>query len=490
MQDLEQQLFSSGLPVAALMEKVGLAMAARLLKHPLWFKHGVLVLVGPGHNGGDGLVVARELHLAGVPVRVWCPIEARRELTAQHLRHLEWLGIERSLAPPEPSEPVLWIDALFGLGQTRPLSAELADLFRRRQSDCPDRLVSLDVPSGLCCDSGEPIGGQAACATLTLCVGLIKRGLCLDVARSWVGQLERIDLGLPQWLLRKLGDAVPRRLPLKDVASLVCPQPAATAMKYQRGRCLVVAGSDRYPGAAHLALRGVLASGCGSVQAHVPDGMRQGLWQVLPEVMAVDQHVDLDRLDAVLFGPGLGADPEIWSRWVDRLRCFPGLLLLDADGLNLLASSSEGWSWLRHRAGPTWLTPHAAEFSRLFPDLSATDQMRAAIEASRCSGCFILLKGAHSVAADPAGMAVLLVDTCPDAARTGFGDLLAGFATGWAARSLAAKAPVALETFVAAAALHARSAALARAGDASTVADCLKTLTHTCQKRRTNKTEV
>ena len=110
-----------------------------------------------------------------------------------------------------------------------------------------------------------------------------------------------------------------------------------------------------------------------------------------------------------------------------------GLLVLDADGLNGLAASPQGWRWLLKRRGPTWLTPHAAEFSRLFPDCDAGDALEKAIAAARCSRCCILLKGAHSVLADPSGAAVVLTSTRPHVARTGLGDLLAGLATGWGA---------------------------------------------------------
>ena len=492
MRAVEERLFNSGLPVAALMEKVGLAMAALLQQQPSLLRDGVVVLVGPGHNGGDGLVVARELHLADVPVRIWCPFEVRCELPMQHLRHLRWLGIEPSPAPPDPAESSLWIDALFGLGQTRPLPEAIASLFHRRQLECPDHLVSLDVPSGLCSDRGEPLGGQAARASLTLTVGLIKRGLCLDPARAWVGRLERIDLGLPVPLLPELASLRPRRLPLTEIDTVVCPRPPLTGMKYQRGRCLVVAGSDRYPGAAHLALLGSLASGCGSVQALLPDCVRRDLWQVLPEVVAFEEAIDkipmemdqpcLRRLDSLLFGPGLGEDPLIWNHWADRLRQFAGLLVLDADGLNALASSAEGWRWLLRREGPTWLTPHQAEFRRLFPEIEIVDSLQAAIAAAGCSGCFVLLKGAHSAIADPDGLAVLLDGTSPEAARTGLGDVLAGFAAGWSAVSVAAGASLTLETFAAAALLHAFSASQAESSEASEIADCLKRFIRTYQK--------
>ena len=485
MDAAEQRLFDSGMPIAALMEKVGLAMAAWLLARRDLLHRGVVVLVGPGHNGGDGLVVARELNLAGIEVSLWCPLPIRKPLTAEHLRHGEWLGLRRLAEEPDPGGAALWVDAVFGLGQSRSLPESLADLFRRRQQLRPGALISLDVPSGLCSDHGTVLGEQAACAAVTLSVGWLKRGLCLDPARPWVGALVRIDLGLPPALVGNAAAVLPRRLPVGEACTAPLPALPPTAMKYERGRCLVVAGSDQYPGAAHLALRGAMASGCGCVQAVVPPCLQSSLWQVLPEVMQLEEGVIPDRLDAVLVGPGLGNPSRWWNQWSEQLCTVAGLLVLDADGINALASSPEGWRWLLQRQGPTWLTPHAAEFARLFPDCGAADALEKAIAAARCSRCCILLKGAHSVLADPSGMAVVLTGTPPRVARTGLGDLLAGFATGWGAQAVAAQQQPGLESFTAAAALHGLAAARARSSDASTVADCLKINTARCQKKQT-----
>ena len=111
---------------------------------------------------------------------------------------------------------------------------------------------------------------------------------------------------------------------------------------------LVVEGSDRYPGAAHLALRGAMASGCGCVQAVVPPRLQSSLWQVLPEVMQLEDGVIPDRLDAVLVGPGLGELTHWWSQWSEQMLSVAGLLVLDADGLNGLAASPQGWLSLIH----------------------------------------------------------------------------------------------------------------------------------------------
>jgi NAD(P)H-hydrate epimerase len=151
--------------------------------------------VGPGHNGGDGLVVARELHLAGIAVRIWSPFERHKPLTAAHLRHARWLGIPLLEAPPDPGDPALWVDALFGIGQQRPAGPLIEALLEDRQGRRPAALVAIDVPTGLDADGGVLLGGVAATAATTYSIGLIKRGLVQDTALRWVGQLERIDYG-------------------------------------------------------------------------------------------------------------------------------------------------------------------------------------------------------------------------------------------------------------------------------------------------------
>ena len=474
MLTLEQQWLASGLPVAALMESVGQGMAEWCLQRPERLQHGVLVLVGPGHNGGDGLVLGRKLREAGVAVRVWAPLPLRQSLTQEHWRHLLWLGVSPLTAPPAPGDPALWIDALFGLGQKRPLPSDLADLLQRRHRQAPGRLISLDVPAGLHSDSGCPVEGVAARASDTLCVGLIKRGLVQDSALDFVGGLHRIDPGVPERLCAALPAPVMRRLMPSDLTTLPRPEQSQTAMKYQRGRLLLVAGSDRYRGAALLALQGAMASGIGSVEACVPAAVAEQLWQLAPEVVldgslrsdaagALDWGAamgarDWSRLDALLIGPGWGRIEAPWDPWAEPLLDLKGLLVIDADGLNQLARSSEGWRWLLKRSGPTWITPHGGEFARLFPDCHGDTLPEQAAAAAARSGAVVLLKGAHSVVAAPSGEVWQLTDTDPAVARTGFGDLLAGHAAGWGARCLAADGSVHADDLAASALMHAQSA--------------------------------
>ncbi|MCP9928655.1 NAD(P)H-hydrate dehydratase [Cyanobium sp. CH-040] len=464
MAALEEHLFASGLPVEALMEKAALALSRQLLADHggLLERQGAVVLAGPGHNGGDGLVVARELHLAGVAVAIWSPFERHKPLTASHLRHAAWLGIPRLEAAPDPAAACLWIDGLLGISQRRPPEPALQELFRLRELQRPGRLVAIDVPTGLCADSGRCLGGTAARASHTYTLGLLKAGLVQDGALEWVGELRRLDLGLPPALLTALPADQPLGLGSDDLAAAPWPRLPAAAAKYGRGRLLVVAGSERYRGAANLALAGASAAGCGSLRAALPSALADGLWSVHPHVvvsrrLACDarghlalgqlEAADLERLDALLVGPGLGAAPldgadggldeDAESAAWQRLQRFEGLLVLDADGLNRLAGQGAG-PWLRQRRGPTWLTPHRGEFDRLFPDLRGTEALAAAAAAARETGAAVLLKGARSVVAGPGGGCRQVLKAAPAAARAGLGDVLAGYAAALGAMALAA----------------------------------------------------
>jgi len=483
MAALEEQLLASGLPVEALMEKAALALTAALRRD--WgdqlARAGAVVLVGPGHNGGDGLVIARELHLAGLAVVIWSPFERHRPLTAAHLSHARWLGIEVLQLPPDPAGPALWIDALFGIGQTRPLPEPLAVLLRQRQTLHPGSLVAIDVPTGLDDTSGQPLGPATAIAANTYSIGLIKRGLVQDAALAAVGRLQRIDLGLPPPLLQELDATTPLGLAERDSAAAdgLWPPLDPAAHKYARGRLLVIAGSETYRGAAQLALLGADAGGPGSLRAALAAPMANSLWQLLPHVVVQRRlccdaagalllgelcNGDLARLDAVLLGPGIGnlgnapgatdadgraAQDSEGPAWA-RLQTFDGLLVLDADGLNRTTAG-----WLRERRGPTWITPHPGEFARLWPQWVDLPPLEAAHRAAADSGAVVLLKGARSVIAAPDGRRWQLLAAAAASARAGLGDVLAGYVAARGAMALASGQRCDAAWLAAAAAQHA-----------------------------------
>ena len=469
MAALEEQLFASGLPVEALMEKAALAVSRLLLEQhgERLARHGALVLVGPGHNGGDGLVIARELHLAGISTAIWSPFEHHKPLSAAHLRHALWLGIPRLEASPDPGSAALWIDALLGSGQRRAPGEAIEALLRQRQRQRPGALVAIDVPTGLCADSGQATGSYTAQAISTYAIGLLKTGLVQDAALEAVGALHWVDLGLPPSLLQELPVSAPLALAERDLAARPKPKFNPAASKYQRGRLLVVAGSDTYRGAASLALAGASSSGCGSLRAALPEALASSIWQQHPQVvLSLDPPAELDpqRLDALLVGPGLGEancwpNPPSWN----ELLSWQGLLVLDADGLNRLAGPvSQGLGlqasqWLQQRQGPTWITPHPGEFAHLFPELAGSPALEAAGQAASSSGACVLLKGARSIVAAPDGRRWQLLEASPGSARTGLGDVLAGYAAGIGAMALAASGNADAAWLAAAALAHAQA---------------------------------
>jgi ADP-dependent NAD(P)H-hydrate dehydratase / NAD(P)H-hydrate epimerase len=438
MRAIEARLFEAGLPVAALMEKVAGLLTQRIRAlYPL-ATHGYLgILAGPGHNGGDALVVARELHLQGYRVTICCPFEQTKELTASHRRYAQSLGI-----PCQPDVAGLAdcdaiVDGLFGFGLERDLVGpigNLIDQINRWQRP----IVSIDLPSGLHTDSGQ-VMGTALRATHTLCLGLWKQGLLQDHALDWIGQADLIDFDLPLADIQAVlgpDPVVQRVTPALALATLPLTRPLSVH-KYQLGHLLLVAGSRRYLGAALLAGLGARASGMGMLSIAVPETLKLSLALQLPEALIIGcpetadgaiaqlpTDLDLTRFQAIACGPGLTTSAPALVRQVLASDC---PLVLDADGLNILAQ--DGVETLGQRAAPTLLTPHLGEFRRLFPLITTNCRISAVRLAAQQSGALVLLKGAR-VAMAHQGQVRLNPTSTPALARGGSGDVLTGLMGG------------------------------------------------------------
>ena len=474
MQNIEKKMFSMGMPVEALMEKVGIGISSWILDSQGLIENGAIVLVGPGHNGGDGLVVARELYIAGVDVSIWCPFPLKKELTQKHFDYALHIGINNLEHKPDSNTDLLWIEALFGLGQSRIISDEILNLLNSKKKFSPDKLISIDVPAGLNSDNGNLISNTSCIASSTLSLGLFKSGLIQDSAIDCVGDLEIVDIGIPENILADLPETQPLRISFSDLTTFVWPKPPQSKSKYQRGRVLLVVGSEKYRGAASLALNGALASGAGSISALLPSSVASDLWSTHPEVLLLGDldtfqngasdfskvlhEIDLNRFDSILLGPGLGITEEKDCFGADLLN-FKGILILDADAINRLSKTSKGWKWLNDRRGPTWLTPHIDEFKRLFPFVDCSYPMKAGIEAAKICGSSVLLKCAHSVIADPMGKTWQIGQVDSSVARTGLGDVLAGFVAGMGAISLASSGKLDTNLLAASALIHAYAGA-------------------------------
>ena len=441
---LEKEMFSDGMPQEALMEKAGIQISRWLLKRKPLLMHGITVFIGPGHNGGDGAVIARELFLKGFIVKVWCPFPIKKTLTNNHLNYLTSIGVTKLVDPPDANGKELWIDAVFGNNQSRKADNKLIKLFNQKFHNKYGKVVSIDIPTGLCPDKGEPFLDDAVKADHTLAIGLHKIGLTQDSALPFIGELHHIDIGVPICNLIKVEKKV-FKVTYKDLKNIDLPSLPKNSNKYKRGRTLIIAGSEKYPGAAYLALKGAISSGAGYISAVLPELVAESIWQVAPEIVLKEtmqsnqngnaslfsalKNIDLSAFDSVAVGPGIGIDIDDWQKSKDYLISFQGLLILDADALNRISGSKLGSRFFSERKFKTWITPHRKEFLRLFPNTKCDTNVGLALKAAKEFNISVLLKGANSIIADDKKVWQLF-GTDPQTARAGLGDLLSGFVAG------------------------------------------------------------
>jgi hydroxyethylthiazole kinase-like uncharacterized protein yjeF len=453
MRDIEERIFEAGMPVAALMEKVAGLITRRIQAlYPASQPRRVGVLVGPGHNGADALVVARELHLAGDEVLIYRPIAKLKELTAHHADYAASLGIPSY----EQIYPLylcdLIIDGLFGFGQTRAIAGEIAEAITQL-NQWSQPVISIDLPSGLHTDTGEVLG-TAVRATHTLCLGLWKLAFLQDQALEYVGEAQLIDFGIPlQDIGAILGEpAAMQRMTAKAVKEFLPLPRKALTHKYKQGHLLLICGSRKYAGGAILAGLGGRGSGVGMLSIAVPESLKPLLVSHLPEALIIGcpetpegaiadlPEIDLSKYNAIACGPGLTTKAKSVVQAVLDTLC---PLILDADALNILAELRTIPTLLRRQA-ETILTPHEGEFKRLFPDSAALlpDRVSAVRKASGLSKAVVLLKGARTAIADPKGAVWLIPDSTPALARGGSGDVLTGLLGGLVAQQAVGEQPM------------------------------------------------
>ncbi|MBD2327526.1 NAD(P)H-hydrate dehydratase [Alkalinema sp. FACHB-956] len=455
MQAIEARVFAAEMPIAALMEKVAGLIAQRVMElYPHTQSSRVGVLVGSGHNGGDALVVAREMYLQGYQVVLCCPFTSLKELTQAHLNYAQSLGIPCYNHWAEVPACDLWIDGLFGFGLSRSISGASAEIVTQiNQQTCP--VVSIDLPSGIHTDTGAVLG-TAIQATHTLCLGLWKLGLLHDRALPYVGQAELIDFGLPIPDIQAVLGADPsiqRITATSALAGLTLHRPV-TVHKYKLGHVLLVVGSQRYPGAAILAGLAAQASGVGMLSIAVPASLRSLLVSRIPDALVIacpetdsgaiadlPSDINLEKYQAIAAGCGLTTDAHAV---VEQLLACDRPVVLDADGLNCLADRAT--ALLSQRQAPTILTPHTGEFERLWPGLlqQSISTTAAVQQAAQTCQTTVLLKGARVTIANPQGQVRINPASTPALARGGSGDVLTGLMGSlWAqAIGLAHQAPL------------------------------------------------
>jgi ADP-dependent NAD(P)H-hydrate dehydratase / NAD(P)H-hydrate epimerase len=437
MKAIESQIFTAGMPVAALMEKVGGLISKRFQQlFPLTSYPKVGVLFGGGHNGGDALVVARELHWRGYEVILYSSSDQFKDLTTQQYQYVSSLGLKRVFNVAELANCAVLVDGIFGFGLDRLLNEELIAIVTEiNKLQLP--VVSIDLPSGIHADSGEVLGA-AIQATYTFCLGLWKWAFAQDQAIPYLGQTELLNIDIPVANIQAvIGIPSSVQMMTKEVARQYLPQqrPLLTH-KYQQGHLLLIVGSGQYAGAAILAGLGARASGVGMLSIAVPNSLKALVLQQLPEAIiigcpetpqgAIAHLPDLDwsRYTAIACGCGLTTEPVEVVKFL-LPKELP--LLLDADALNILAHVPVA-EW-HHRIAATIITPHGGEWRRLFPDTDNINRLAVTIGKASQTKSIILHKGARTIISD--GMQSWVINNgTPAMARGGSGDVLTGFIGG------------------------------------------------------------
>ena len=419
-----------GVAGVRLMEAAGWAVALELRRR--FRPCRVVVLCGPGNNGGDGYVVARHLHRWGYPTRVGALGDVGALKGDARAMAERWRGGVSVLAPDSLDGADVVVDALFGAGLQRPLSGVAAQVIgeigRRRLP-----VIAVDVPSGVHGGSGEVLGiAPDALATVTFFRR--KTGHLLMPGRIKCGEVVVADIGIPAAVLDSLGPLVHHNLPERWRHRF--PRPRPDGHKYARGHVLAV-GGDTMTGAARLAARAARRVGAGLVTIVAPE-------VALPVYRGGDSGAIVRSLDdfaallgdprhnAVLIGPGAGGGEETRCRVRDALAAGKATVL-DADALTAFADTPR--RLFADISSSTLLTPHDGEFHRLFGAVAGSRLERARDGAAR-SGAVVLLKGADTVIAHPDGRAVINANAPPWLATAGAGDVLAGLAVGLMAQGM------------------------------------------------------
>jgi NAD(P)H-hydrate epimerase len=431
MDEAERLTLAAGTPATLLMEHAGQSVAREIMQR--WSARPVIVLCGPGNNGGDGFATARHLSTAGWPVRVALlgPPDCLKE-TARFHADL-WRGEVRQLVPGMLDDAKLVVDAILGAGLDRPLEGSAAEILSvaagRRLP-----IVAIDVPSGLMGDTGEALGAVAA--TLTVTFFRKKPGHLLLPGRLLCGEVVVADTGIPSSVLDQVAPDTFENDPKLWVARL--PRAKAGGNKYNRGHALISGG---YPmtGAVRMAARAAARAGSGLTTIAVsPVALpvyAATLTSIMVQPLAVPEDFDylLDdiRYTAFLIGPGAGTGEETRSRVLSILKTGRPTLL-DADALTAFADDPPTLD--EAITGSCVLTPHDGEFHRLF-DPSGDKLTRTRAAASR-SGAIIVLKGSDTVITHPDGRSIINSNAPPTLATAGAGDVLSGIILGFLAQGM------------------------------------------------------
>lgn len=432
-----------GTPGIELMENAGQAVADAA---SVFSPASVVVVAGPGNNGGDGFVAARLLAGRGVRVRVLTLPGVDQPKGDAALAASRWRGETLPATPQALEGADLIIDAMFGAGLARPLAGDaLAMVAAINAARCP--VLAVDLPSGVDGATGAVLG-EAIQAARTVTFFRRKPGHLLLPGRIHCGETSVADIGIKPDVLAQIAPQTFEDDPGLWRAQF--PRPALDGHKYSRGHAVVVSGGLSTTGAARLAARGALRIGAGLVTIASPKealavNAAASLAVMVRAVDGAAEFVGLledRRFNAVVVGPGAGVGATTRRMTLAAL-ADERAVVLDADALTSFQDSPETlFAAIRKRApAVTVLTPHEGEFGRLFSSLKINSNLLLKLERARLaastSGAIIVLKGADTVIAAPDNRAAINANAPPYLATAGSGDVLAGMVAGLLAQGMA-----------------------------------------------------
>lgn len=429
MKDLDSTTIREiGVPSEVLMERAALKVVEETEKY-LQKDERILVVCGSGNNGGDGIAIARLFHLKGIRVEFYM-VGNKDKMTRETALQYKIASGYRvpEVNNPQWSEYTTIVDAVFGVGLTRPIEGHYADIIHEMNS-ARAKKIAVDIPSGVNGDTGLEMG-IAFSADLTVTFAYRKRGLCFYPGRLYAGRIVTADIGIYE---QEAVTASAACLENKDLK--LFPERDPGGNKGTFGKVLFVTGSEGMCGAAYLSASAALRAGAGMVKIQTVEANRIPLQILLPEAMVCsrfDQESNeqlLSWCDVIVIGPGLGTsvasrEREQWFLTAAAREKKP--LILDADGLNLLAAHPQ---WYQYLGEHVVLTPHIGEMSRLSGRTIQEIQHEIADTALKCAaetGSVCVLKDACTLIADEKGQMYLNLSGNSGMATAGSGDVLSG----------------------------------------------------------------
>ena len=445
MRRADRLTIAAGTPGFALMLSAGQAVAGAAMD--LVEEGPILVVAGPGNNGGDGFVAAAELAARGreVSVILLCERDSLQGDAASAARG--WKYPVLPFNPQAIGRPALIIDALFGAGLNRPLEGDPHDMIEAINANGAP-VLAVDLPSGINGATGA-VMGVAVRATETVTFFRRKPAHLLLPGRIYCGRVRVADIGIDASVIGEIQPQTFENIP--QLWRKALPVPQIDGHKYARGHAIVVSGDIAATGAARMAGRGALRAGAGLVTLASPRNALAVNAAALTAVMvrAIDTVVEFaelltdKRLNACVIGPGAGLGDRTRGFVLTALSAKRGLVL-DADALTSFADAPDRlFEAIKATHDPqVVLTPHEGEFPRLFSDISNKHPQRSKLERVRAaaerSGAIVLLKGPDTVVASPDGRAAIAANAPPWLATAGAGDVLSGMIAGMLAQGVPA----------------------------------------------------